>query len=164
MATNPDAGHPGDDYYVSPTGTIQQQSNPVAVLALKAAGYVGPYDWSDAKAKADEALLAKAGQAGGAEIGDLTTGGVANQGTRSGSAEAGSSVGAKAESGLDSIDSAVEHAVSTFEGFIQGFTSANLWVRIAKVVLGGALILVGVAKLTDAGGVLKKAVDVAPLL
>jgi hypothetical protein len=47
MPTNP---HPGDNYYVQPTtGTIQRQSNPVAVLALKAAGFQGPMTWEQAQ-------------------------------------------------------------------------------------------------------------------
>jgi hypothetical protein len=43
-------------------------------------------------------------------------------------------------------------------------TSASLWIRIAKVIIGGAMLLVGIAKLTGASGVAAKAVKVAPLL
>jgi hypothetical protein len=54
-----------------------------------------------------------------------------------------------------------EGAIGTFLG---DFTSASLWIRAAKVIIGGALLLVGVAKLTGAGGVAAKAVRLAPLL
>jgi hypothetical protein len=53
-------------------------------------------------------------------------------------------------------------------GFLSDLTSANLWIRVAKIGLGGAILLVGLAKLTGAdqklGGITAKAVKAAPLL
>jgi hypothetical protein len=56
---------------------------------------------------------------------------------------------------------------SSVLGFLQGLTSAALWTRVAKVVIGGALLLIGAAKLTGIDkqvAVLGKAVAKAPLL
>jgi hypothetical protein len=59
-------------------------------------------------------------------------------------------------------------AISSVADFLQGLTSANLWIRVAKIVVGGAILLIGLAKITGAdkaiGGVAKKAVAVAPFL
>jgi hypothetical protein len=53
-------------------------------------------------------------------------------------------------------------------GFLADLTSGNLWIRAGKVVLGGAILIVGLAKLTGAdqkiGGVVSTAVKAAPLL
>ena len=52
-------------------------------------------------------------------------------------------------------------------GFLGDLSSANLWIRVAKVIIGGALLIVGLAKLTGADksvAVLGKAVAAAPLL
>jgi len=150
------SSHPGSSYYVSPTGTIQDQSNPIAAAALKAAGYTGPYDWSDAKKVANEGVGAKIGQAIGAGIGDVGTGSVSNQGTRSGTAVGGASAGAKAENALKDIIS------------LGGISGTNLAIRLAKVAIGGILLIVGMAELTGATkhlpGVVKTAVKAAPLL
>jgi hypothetical protein len=72
----------------------------------------------------------------------------------------GTSVGAVATGVATGIPS-WEGAIGTFLGDL---TSASLWVRIAKVLIGGAMLLVGIAKLTGAGGIAAKAVKVAPLL
>jgi hypothetical protein len=48
--------------------------------------------------------------------------------------------------------------------FIGDLTSASLWIRAAKIIGGGAILLVGVAKLSGAGGIAAKAVKAAPLL
>lgn len=52
--------------------------------------------------------------------------------------------------------------------FLSELSSANLWIRVAKVAIGGTILLVGLAKLTGAdqaiGGVAATAVKVAPLL
>jgi len=59
-------------------------------------------------------------------------------------------------------------AISSVEDFLQGLTSANLWIRVAKVTVGGVILIVGLVKLTGvdkaAGGIAAKAVKVAPLL
>lgn len=72
----------------------------------------------------------------------------------------GTSVGAVAQGVATGIPS-WEGAIGTFLGDL---TSASLWIRVAKVLVGGAMLLVGIAKLTGAGGIAAKAVKVAPLL
>jgi hypothetical protein len=56
----------------------------------------------------------------------------------------------------------------SLEQFLSALSSANLWIRVAKVGIGGTLLIVGLAKLTGAdqavGGVAAKAVKVAPFL
>jgi hypothetical protein len=53
-------------------------------------------------------------------------------------------------------------------GFLGDITSANLWIRVAKVAVGGTILIVGLLKLTGAdktaGSIASKAVKVAPLL
>lgn len=65
-------------------------------------------------------------------------------------------------------DAANATGLGSVVDFLQGLTSANLWIRVSKVVIGGALLLVGVIKLTGAdqrlGGLAAGAVKVAPLL
>jgi hypothetical protein len=72
----------------------------------------------------------------------------------------GTAVGAVATgvaTGLPSWETAIA-------GFLGDLTSANTWVRAAKILIGGALLIVGAAKLTGAGGLAAKAVKIAPLL
>ena len=40
--------------------------------------------------------------------------------------------------------------------FLSGLESANLWIRVAKVAVGGTLILIAVSKITGAGSVISK--------
>lgn len=53
-------------------------------------------------------------------------------------------------------------------GFLAGLTSGNLWVRVAKVAIGGVILVVGLAKLTGADqkapAIVRTAVKAAPLL
>jgi len=46
-------------------------------------------------------------------------------------------------------------------GFLDALTQKNTWIRVAEVVLGLALIIVGLAKLTGAGDIAKQAAKVA---
>lgn len=97
--------HPGDDYYVfTSTGTIQAQSNPVAALALKASGWIGPYTWAVAEQKIGQ------GETAGQVIGS-----------------AASDAGA-------------------VTGFLGKLGDSSLWIRVAEVVIGLALIIVGLDK------------------
>ena len=45
--------------------------------------------------------------------------------------------------------------------FLTELSSASLWIRVAEVVIGLGLIIVGLAKLTQAGQIAKKAATVA---
>lgn len=64
--------------------------------------------------------------------------------------------------------SGIDALYKSVETFINDLSSANLWIRVAKVTIGGTLLIVGLAKLTGAdqkiGGVAAKAVKIAPLL
>lgn len=52
--------------------------------------------------------------------------------------------------------------------FLSDLTSANLWIRVAKVTIGGTLLIVGLIELTgqskNVKGIAAKAVKAAPLL
>ena len=52
--------------------------------------------------------------------------------------------------------------------FFGSLGEANIWIRGAKILAGGVILIVGLAKLTGAdkaaGGIAKKAVEVAPFL
>ena len=49
--------------------------------------------------------------------------------------------------------------------FFNNLGNANTWIRVAKVTIGGALLIVGIAKLTGVEkGIVGKAVKAAPLL
>lgn len=58
---------------------------------------------------------------------------------------------------------AVEKTATAVPDFISRLTAGNLWLRIAEVGLGIALILVGIGKLTGANKELLKAGKVAAL-
>jgi hypothetical protein len=59
-------------------------------------------------------------------------------------------------------------AVPSVLGFLSGLTSANLWIRVAKVIAGGVILIVGLVKLTGldskAPAIVQTAVKAAPLL
>lgn len=44
----------------------------------------------------------------------------------------------------------VPGAISSVEQFLSILTERNLWVRVAKVAVGGALLIIGLAKMTGA--------------
>lgn len=78
-----------------------------------------------------------------------------------------SAPGNVAKGAANAAKSAAENipGVSGITGFLGGLTSANLWIRIAKGILGGALILLGVAKMTGIDNkVANAAIKAAPLL
>jgi hypothetical protein len=46
--------------------------------------------------------------------------------------------------------------ISSVADFLQGLTDANLWIRVAKVAVGGIMILIAVAKITGAESAISK--------
>jgi hypothetical protein len=66
------------------------------------------------------------------------------------------------------VATGVATGIPSWEGAIGSFlgdlTSASLWIRAAKIIGGGAILLIGVAKLSGAGGIAAKVVKAAPLL
>lgn len=108
--------HPGNDYYINPlTGTIQRQSNPLAVAALRATGWMGPYNWATAKA---QVAGLKAG------IGAATPGGLPTVGP------GGNILNPTADLG----------GINAIGDFFNRLTQANTWVRVGEV-LGGLLLV-----------------------
>ena len=59
-------------------------------------------------------------------------------------------------------------AFTSLDSFFSSLGDPNLWIRVAKVAVGGIILIVGLAKLTGAdnkiGGIVKKTVSAAPLL
>ena len=59
-------------------------------------------------------------------------------------------------------------AITSVEGFLSTLGDKNTWIRVVKISLGGAILIVGLLHLTGAdkaiGGIAAKAVKVAPLL
>lgn len=107
-----------------------------------------------------KAAVSEQAQPGGKNA-NITNPGTAASAATSGAANAVESV----------IGPAIKDALSSIP-FLNALTSANLWLRIAKVMLGGALLLVGTVKLVGAdksatgtvGKAVKTAVKVAPFL
>lgn len=62
----------------------------------------------------------------------------------------------------------IPNPVSGISGLLSDLTSANLWIRVAKIVLGGVILTVGLAKLTGTdqklGSLVSTGVKHAPLL
>lgn len=69
---------------------------------------------------------------------------------------------------VNSSNGHLPNPLSALESLLGDLTSANLWIRVAKVIAGGVILTVGLIKLTGAdktaGGIAAKAVKVAPLL
>jgi hypothetical protein len=60
---------------------------------------------------------------------------------------------------------AVGNSINSVSQFLTGLTSGNLWIRVAKVAIGGVILVVGIAKLTGIEkGIVGTAVKAAPLL
>jgi hypothetical protein len=147
MATN---AHPGSDYYVSVTGTIQAQANPVAAEALKVAGWSGPYTYAKAKSVADNVTQRIAGGYVASE-----TGGIAG------------TAGATAQQDVTKAAKDATSWETSLGSFFWYLSQKKTWVQVVKIVIGGGLLIVGASKLTGidqkvAG--LGKVVAKAPLL
>jgi hypothetical protein len=46
--------------------------------------------------------------------------------------------------------------IQSVTDFLKGLTAANLWIRVAKVAVGGALVLIGLAHITGADSIVRK--------
>jgi 2-keto-4-pentenoate hydratase len=82
---------------------------------------------------------------------------------------AGGAFGSSPVNGIKKIAQAagVGNPLKTVDQFLGQLSSANTWIRVGKVVLGGALLLIGLAKITGVDGQVKsvgKIVSKAPLL
>lgn len=142
MATNPaDNGHPGGDYYVSVTGTIQAQANPILADGLKALGWTGPFDWAGAKAQANN-------------VAKRTLEGAANY--------ASAATDPAVTAGADAAQNAAPAAPNII-GDITGFHGSNFVIRAAKVIIGGTLVIVGLAHMSGADNSIAQAARKIPL-
>src|ERR1700719_4559358 len=78
-----------------------------------------------------------------------------------GGTNASNPIGAATAGATSTLESGIIDALKSIP-ILNALTSANLWVRVAKVILGGGLLLVGVVKLTGtdtaAGKIVKTAV------
>jgi hypothetical protein len=86
--------------------------------------------------------------------------------------EAGISAGAQTDVGVIGTGTraakAAGKAIPDIASFLSMLTDPNLWIRVVKIIAGGAMLIVGLAKLTgadkSAGSLAGKAVKLAPLL
>jgi len=86
--------------------------------------------------------------------------------------KAGLGAGLQSDVGALGVANRAKNAVGNPLDFLASFlatlTDKNLWIRIVKIIAGGAMLIVGLAKLTGAdktaGSLAGKAVKVAPFL
>lgn len=71
-----------------------------------------------------------------------------------GATATGNALGAVVNKGLPAAANAVPKVpgISTVSGLISALTSANTWIRVVKVVIGGVLLIVGLVHMTGVGG------------
>lgn len=143
MANPADNGHPGNDYYVSVTGTIQRQSNPALAFALQSSGWSGPYDWAGAKSVAGN-VTKRISQG---YIGSTGFGEVGNAAGQTGTA----------------ASQAAGNALGNITGGITGFHGSNFVMRGAKILIGATLLIVGIVHMTGMGGAAVDVVKKIPL-
>ena len=82
--------------------------------------------------------------------------------------KAGIGAGLKSDVGVLGTGARAAQKVPSITSFLSMLTDKNLWIRVIKIIAGGAMLIVGLAKLTGAdktaGSLAGKAVRVAPLL
>jgi hypothetical protein len=124
----PAPGGPTDkSYYVSPTGTIQRQTNPLLAAGLNATSWSGPYTQAAAKAEANNVAARISAGAITAAVPGISPG-VAN-----------------------APDKAVANSLDwgkALSNFLGDLTQVGTYVRIAKILIVGVLIIVGISKMT----------------
>jgi hypothetical protein len=118
-----------NDYYVSVTGTIQAQSNPILAQGLKLAGWSGPYSMTDAKDVANNVAERIAAS-------DATVAG------------AGSSTPATAASAANNASS----AMNDIGNFFHELSEAAVWERAGEVLVGVLLLYIGLKGLATPAG------------
>lgn len=57
----------------------------------------------------------------------------------------------------------VENSIPGLSTFLDDVTSANLWIRAAKVIIGGTLLIIGIAHITGSDHVVMQAARKVPL-
>jgi hypothetical protein len=81
----------------------------------------------------------------------------------------GSAVGTGTNEGFGAISDFAQAAgnsanyLPSLTSLLSALTSANTWIRVAKVVVGGALVLIGVAHMTGASGAVSTVARKVPL-
>lgn len=140
--------------YNSKTGDVEHQNEAeyLADAASNIAGWSGltklPIPDSDTTAQAVAYVQAqqKAGKLKGAA--PTTSNATANQ-------NAENYVASTVPGGSD---------VVAVGNFLSDLTQVNLWIRVAKMILGGALIIVGISKMTGASNVITQAAEKIPVV
>jgi hypothetical protein len=57
----------------------------------------------------------------------------------------------------------VSNPLDAISGFIKALTEANTWIRVAKVIIGGTLVIVGLAHISGAGNAVATTARRVPL-
>lgn len=131
--------HPGNDYFVQPTtGTIQRQSNPLAQIALEAAGFQGPMTWDQAQTVL---VLGKRVSQQNGPATPTSTGGTISQ--------TGGAVKSTAQAAANAVSNPLA-GLASIGDFFARLTQASTWLRLGEGILGIILIAVGVARMTHA--------------
>lgn|SRR5487761_99591 len=133
----------------------------VKVGSSNLARYLGPYQTQQqAKTAKPDSSLQFAGSLIGLGATSAIAGATANPALGSVAPAVGAATGTAA--------GAIGSTIGSVANFLQGLTTANLWIRVAKIIAGGAILLIGLAKITHldqkVGSVASKAVKVAPFL
>jgi hypothetical protein len=84
------------------------------------------------------------------------------------SSEVGQGVAAGVSTGTSALGDTATGVATANYGFalsslLAALTSKNLWVRVGKVVIGGALVIIGLAHMTGASGAVATIARKAPL-
>lgn len=132
---------------------LNNNDQPVVIGGKKWEAVFGPFA-TEAEAKAaspESSLGVLGGIIGGSAVG---LGNPGNTQAIGGGAATGSAAGQAVNSEFGALE--------TFFGYL---SDANLWIRIAKVAIGGAILIVGLAKMTNLDNkVVNAAVKAAPFL
>jgi hypothetical protein len=65
--------------------------------------------------------------------------------------------------GGGAASSAAAGAIPGLSAFFSALTQSSTWIRVAKVVIGGTLLIVGIAHITGAGGAVATAARKVPV-
>lgn len=124
------------------------------IAAQHPTGYT-PYQYAQA---ASDVMLSS-------EVGSAAQQGANSAGAALGGTDTGiQTANLSALSGIGAALSGIESAFGGIASFFGDFTQVNTWLRVAKVIIGGVLIIVGAANLMGAKQVVGKVAKAAPLL
>lgn len=70
----------------------------------------------------------------------------------------------KAQGGTEGSVPSIPNPAAWFEDFLNAMTSASLWLRVGKVVIGGTLVIVAISHMTGVDNAVTKAVKHIPII